>query len=148
MESSPDYGNPWHAKPKLALTLVFHRGGPVVRRKGKKSLKKLLDDAVEAAEHRSMTIGPPLLEELDELVWHEDEIVIFSPTMVDLPGKVYRKVGAGLRRRGFHITKQREVELRKDQLMYVSRYIVEGEGVGEEAAVYAKLHDLTIVETI
>jgi hypothetical protein len=120
----------------------------VGKRRGRKSLKKLLDDAVEAAEERSTTVGAPLLEELDELIWHEDEIVVYSPTMVDLPGKVYRVMGAGLRRRGFTVTKQREVELRNDRLMYVNRYIIEGDGVGEEATVYAKLHDMSIVEAI
>jgi len=120
----------------------------VVKRRARKSLKKLLEDATEAAEQRSTTIGQPLLEEIDELVWHEDEIVVFSPMMVDLPGKVYRAVGAGLRRRGFKVTKQKEVELRKDRLLYVNRYIIEGDGVGEEASIYARLHDLTIVEAI
>lgn len=117
------------------------------RNRRRKSLKKLIDDAVEAAEGRSTTLGQPLLEELEDLVWHEDEIVVYSPNLVDLPGKVYREIGAGLKRRGFRVKRQREVELRKDRLMYVSRYLVEGEGVGEEAIVYAKLHHLAIVET-
>jgi hypothetical protein len=89
-----------------------------------------------------------LLQELDEVIWHEDEIVVFSPTLVDLPGKVYQAMSAGLKRRGFQVTKQREVELRKDRMMVVNRYLVEGDGVGEEAAIYARLHDLAIVEAI
>lgn len=117
------------------------------RHERRKSLKKLIDDATEAAEERSTTLGQPLLEELDDLVWHEDEIVIYSPSLVDLPGSVYRHIGTGLRRRGFKIKRQREVELRKDRLMYVTRYLVEGEGVGEEAVVYARLHHLAIIET-
>ena len=120
----------------------------VAKRRGRKSLKKLLDDAAEAAEARSTTLGPPLLQELDEVIWHEDEIILFSPTIVDLPGKVYRAMSAGLKRRGFQVTKQREVELRNDRLMLVNRYIVEGEGAGEEAIIYARLHDLAIVEAI
>ncbi len=116
-------------------------------RRRKKSLKKLIDDAVNAAERRSTTVGKPILKEIDELVWHEDEIVIYSADMADLPGKVYRTMGAGLKRRGFRITKQKEVELRGERLVYVNRYIVEGEGAGEEAMVYAKLKGLSIVET-
>jgi hypothetical protein len=117
------------------------------RRRRRKSLKKLIDDAAQAAEGRSTTVGQPLLEELEDLVWHEDEIVVFSPNLVDLPGSVYRDIGSGLKRRGFKIRRQREVELRKDRLMYVTRYLVEGEGVGEEAIIYAKLHHLAVVET-
>lgn len=116
------------------------------RRRTRKSLKKLIDDATEAAEGRSTTVGQPLLEELEDLVWHEDEIVVFSPDLVDLPGRVYRDIGAGLRRRGFKVKRQREVELRKDRLMYVTRYLVEGEGVGEEAIIYARLHNLSVIE--
>jgi len=130
------------------LRLITSQGIPLADRHGRrKSLKKLIDDATEAAEGRSTTLGQPLLEELDDLVWHEDEIVIFSPNLVDLPNSVYRQIGTGLRRRGFKIKRQREVELRKDRLMYVTRYLVEGEGVGEEAVVYAKLHHLAIIET-
>jgi hypothetical protein len=117
------------------------------KREKRKSLKKLIDDATEAAEGRSTAIGQPLLEELEDLVWHEDEIVIFSPNLVDLPGNIYRQIGSGLRRRGFKIKRQREVELRKDRLMYVTRYLVEGEGVGDEAIIYAKLHHLSVIET-
>jgi hypothetical protein len=117
------------------------------RHRRRKSLKRLLDDAAEAAEGRSTTLGQPLLEELEDLVWHEDEIVVYSQSLVDLPGKVYREIGSVLRRRGFKIKKQREVELRQDRLMYVSRYLVEGEGVGEEAVIYARLHHLAIIET-
>lgn len=117
------------------------------RQRRHKSLKKLIDDATEAAEGRSTTVGEPLLEELEDLVWHEDEIVVFSPDLVDLPGRVYREIGSALRRRGFKIKRQREVELRKDRLMYVTRYLVEGEGVGDEAIVYAKLHHLAVIET-
>jgi hypothetical protein len=110
-------------------------------------LKRLIDEAAEAAEGRSTTVGQPLLEELEDLVWHEDEIVIFSQDLVDLPGRVYRDIGSGLKRRGFKVKRQREVELRKDRLMYVTRYLVEGEGVGEEAIIYAKLNHLAVVET-
>ncbi len=117
------------------------------RRRKHKSLKKLIDDAAEAAEGRSTTVGQPLLEELEDLVWHENEIVVFSSNLVDLPGHVYKDIGSGLRRRGFRIKRQREVELRKDRLMHVTRYLVEGEGVGEEAVVYAKLHHLAVIET-
>jgi len=117
------------------------------RRRKRKSLKRLIDEAAEAAEGRSTTVGQPLLEELEDLVWHEDEIVIFSKDLVDLPGSVYRDIGSGLKRRGFKVKRQREVELRKDRLMYVIRYLVEGEGVGEEAIIYAKLHHLAVVET-
>ncbi len=112
----------------------------------RKSLKKIIDDAAEAAEQRSMAIGQPLLEELEDLVWHENEIVVFSPNLVDLPGNVYRQIGTGLRRRGFKIKKQREVELRRDRLMYVTRYLVEGEGVGDEAIIYARLNNLPVTE--
>lgn len=116
-------------------------------RRRRKSLKKLIDEAAEAAEGRSTTVGQPLLEELEDLVWHEDEIVVFSQDLVDLPGRVYRDIGSGLKRRGFKVKRQREVELRKDRLMYVTRYLVEGDGVGEEAIIYAKLHHLAVVET-
>jgi hypothetical protein len=131
-----------------SLGLIVAQGIPLTeRRRRRKSLKKLIDDAAQAAEGRSTTVGQPLLEELEDLVWHEDEIVIFSPNLVDLPGCVYRDIGTGLKRRGFKIRRQREVELRKDRLMYVTRYLVEGEGVGEEAVIYARLHHLAVVET-
>jgi hypothetical protein len=117
------------------------------KRRAKKSLKKLIDDAASAADLRAMTVGMPLMEELNELVWHEDEIIIFSPTLVDLPGKVYKTMSAGLRRRGFKVKKQREVELRKDRLVSVYRYLIEGEGAAEEAAICAKLNNLSIIES-
>lgn len=117
------------------------------KRRVKKSLKKLIDDASEAADRRAMTVGTPMMEELNDLVWHENEIVIFSPILVDLPGKVYKMMESGLKRRGFMIRKQREVELRKDRLTFVNRYLVEGEGVAEEAAIYAKFNNLEIVES-
>jgi len=120
----------------------------LVRRRGRRSIKRLLDDAVEAAEHRTTTIGSPLREELYECFRYEDEIVLYSPTMVDLPARVFKAMGAGLRRRGLKVTKQKEVELRNDRLVYVNRYLVEGEGVGEEATIYARLNRLRIVEVV
>ena len=109
---------------------------------GKKSLKRLIDEAMEAAENRETTLGSQLIEALDDVVWHEDEIVIFSETLVDIPGKLYRVMARGLRRRGFRIRKQKEVELRKDcwsQVPLPDR----GRGVAEEAAVSAKLNGMT-----
>jgi len=114
---------------------------------GKKSLKRLIDEAMEAAENRETTLGAQLSEALDDVVWHEDEIVIFSETLVDIPGKLYRAMARGLRRRGFRVRKQKEVELRKDRLVSVYRYLIEGEGVAEEAAVSAKLNGMSIVES-
>ncbi len=114
---------------------------------GKKSLKRLIDEAMEAAENRETTLGSQLIEALDDVVWHEDEIVIFSETLVDIPGKLYRAMARGLRRRGFRVRKQKEVELRKDRLVSVYRYLIEGEGVAEEAAVSAKLNGMSIVES-
>ncbi len=116
-------------------------------RNSKKSLKKLIDEAMEAAEGRETTIGSQLIEALDDVVWHEDEIVIFSETIVDIPGKLYRVMARGLRRRGFRVRKQKEVELRGDRLVSVYRYLVEGEGAAEEAAVCARLNNLSIVES-
>ena len=120
----------------------------MVRRRGRRSIKRLLDDALEAAEQRTTTIGSPLREELYECFRYEDEIVLYSPTMVDLPARVYKAMGSGLRRRGLKVTKQKEVELRNDRLVCVNRYLVEGVGVGEEATIYARLNGLRIVEVV
>lgn len=120
----------------------------MARRRHKKSLKRIIDEAAREADKRITSLGPPLLEELQELVWHEDEIVIFSPSLVDLPCKVFKMMANGLRRRGFQIRKQKAIELRNDRLIYVDRYLVEGEGAAEEAAVFAKMNDLSIVESI
>jgi len=68
--------------------------------------------------------------------------------MVDLPEKVYKKMGAVLRRRGLKIKKQKEVELRGDRLISVNRYLIEGDGVGEEATLYARLNRLRIVKVV
>lgn len=119
----------------------------MAKRKGRKSLKKILEEAVEEAELRPTTLSQQLFEELDGFFWRENEIVIWSPAMIDLPAKVYRTLATGLRHRGFQITRQKGVELRKNRLMSVNRYIIEGDGLGEEAAIYATLHGLTIVET-
>lgn len=116
------------------------------QRKAKKSLKKIIDEAAEEAEQREISVGRSVQEELEDLVWHEDEIVIYSPTMIDLPAKVYRMMAGGLRRRGFKIHRQRGIELRNDRLVKADRYLVEGEGAAEEAAVCAKLNNLSIVE--
>ncbi len=113
----------------------------------KKSLKKLIDEAMEAAASRETTIGSQLIEALDDVIWHEDEIVIFSETLVDIPGKLYRVMSRGLKRRGFRVRKQKEVELRGDRLVSVYRYLIEGDGVAEEAAVCARLNNLSIVES-
>jgi hypothetical protein len=118
------------------------------RRRGRRSIKSLLDDAAKAAEQRITTIGYPLREELYECFRYEDEIVIYSPNMVDLPAKVYKKMGVVLRKRGLKIKKQREVELRGDRLMSVNRYLIEGEGVGEEAILYARLNGLKTVKVV
>jgi hypothetical protein len=118
------------------------------RRRGRRSIKRILDDAVEAAEQRITTIGPPLREELYECFRYEDELVFYSPSMVDLPEKVYKKMGAVLRRRGLKIKKQKEVELRGDRLVSVNRYLIEGDGVGEEATLYARLNHLRIVKVV
>ena len=117
------------------------------RKARKSSLKKILEEAADEAEQRPTTISQQLFDELDGFFWRKDEIVIWSPTMIDLPAEVYRKVGNGLRERGFRITRQKGVELRNDKLVTVNRYIVEGDGLGEEAAIYAAIHGLMIVET-
>ncbi len=116
------------------------------RRKAKKSLKKIIDEAAEEADGRELSLGRPMLEEINELVWHEDEIVVYSPTMIDLPAKIFNMMASGLKRRGFKVYKQKGVELRKDRLVKTDRYIVEGEGAAEEAAICAKLNNLSIVE--
>lgn len=116
------------------------------KRKPRKSLKKIIDEAEEEAEKRELSLGRPLVEEIDDLVWHEDEIVIYSPTMIDLPAKVFKMMAGGLKRRGFKVYRQKGVELRNDRLVKTDRYIVEGEGAAEEAAICAKLNNLSIVE--
>jgi hypothetical protein len=118
------------------------------RRRGRKSIKRILDDAIEAAEQRVTTIGSPLREELYECFRYEDEIVFYSPRMVDLPEKVYKKMGNVLRKRGLIVKKQKEVELRGDRLVSVNRYLIEGDGVGEEATLYARLNHLRIVKVV
>ncbi|MDI9644607.1 MAG: hypothetical protein QFX35_05250 [Candidatus Verstraetearchaeota archaeon] len=116
------------------------------RRKAKKSLKRIIDEAAEEAAKRELSVGKPVLEELEEVVWHEDEIVIYSPTMIDLPAKVYKMMAGGLKRRGFKVHRQKGVELRNDRLVDADRYIVEGEGAAEEAAICARMNNLSIVE--
>ncbi len=120
----------------------------MVRRRGRKSLKKLIDDAMSAADQRITTIGPSLRDELSECFRHEDEILIYSHNMADLPAKVYKAMHLGLRRRGLKITIQKAIELRNDRLESVDRYLVEGEGIGEEAEVYARLNSLRIVKVV
>ncbi|MEM2128876.1 MAG: hypothetical protein QXN86_04370, partial [Candidatus Methanomethylicaceae archaeon] len=120
--------------------------GLLARRRGRKSLKKLIDDAMNAADNRITTISPNLREELQDCFRYEDEIIVYSQNLVDLPGKVYKGMRLGLRRRGLKITAQKAVELRNDRLVTVNRYLVEGEGIGEEAEIYARLNSLKVVK--
>ena len=118
----------------------------MVRRRGRKSLKKLIDDAMSAADNRITTISPNMRKELGDCFRYEDEIIVYSQNLVDLPSKVYRGMRLGLRRRGLKITAQKAVELRNDRLVTVNRYLVEGEGIGEEAEIYARLNSLRVVK--
>ncbi|MGQ9759680.1 MAG: hypothetical protein ACUVQ5_03795 [Candidatus Methanomethylicaceae archaeon] len=116
------------------------------RRRGRKSLKKLIDDAMSAAGSRVTTIGPGLRDELAECFRREDEIIVYSKNMVDVPNKVYKEMHLGLRRRGLKITVQKAVELRNDRLESVDRYLIEGEGIGQEAEIYARLKGLRVIK--
>jgi len=118
----------------------------LARRRGRKSPKKLIDDAMSAAGNRITTISPTLKDELGDCFRYEDEIIVYSQNLVDLPGKVYKAMRLGLRRRGLKITSQKAVELRNDRLVTVNRYLVEGEGIGEEAEIFARLNSLKVVK--
>jgi len=120
----------------------------LAKRRQKKSLKKLIDEAAREADKRVTSLGSPLVEELQQLVWHEDEIVIFSPDLVDLPSKVYKRMASGLKRRGFQVKKLKAIELRNDRLISVNRYLVGGKGVAEEAEVFAKMNNLSVILSI
>lgn len=92
-----------------------------------------------------IVIDPRLKEELKDCFRNEDEVIIYSSNLVEISEPIYKLLRTNIKYRKLKVMKNKAMKLEGNVLKIVDRFIIEGQGIGQELEIYAKINSLKII---